>query len=64
MAVESSRRAISGKSGLEGVGTTVAAYGRDVKKSTAVGKRGATALWLPHIGAERSRGSRISSQAR
>jgi hypothetical protein len=45
------------------VGTTVAAYGRDVKKSTAVGKLGATALWLPKIGAESSRVRLISSKA-
>ena len=52
-----------GDSVLGVVVTTVAAYGRDVKKSTAVGKRGATALWLPNIGPESSRWRRISSQA-
>jgi hypothetical protein len=31
------------------VAKTVAASGRDAKKSTAAGKGGATGLWLPNI---------------
>ena len=53
----------SGKSGRWVVAKTVAAYGSDIKKSTAVGKFGATVPWMPNIGSTSLRLRTISSKA-